>query len=363
MECEKYQTSVSLNSEARIMLRKRAMEYDVEVLLDELYCVMKLALLSTEKSIEVPPRLGRPVDQNWIDLETLKDWRTRCFKAHGDTCNRAAAWKSTFSDRPRLLIDAKLVCIAHAKPSDSYIALSYVWGSTKQLKTTNDCLDILLQEGSLKKQEMQAKIPRTVSDSIQLTAILGERYIWIDSLCIIQDNDDFKNDQIKAMASIYSNASFTIVAANGENSDAGLHGIRGISKPRSFIQPVYQLGHQHSFVRHVHKRFHSCVWSKRGWTFQEAKLSARLLVFSEDTVHWQCQCAMWREDGQADDASVPIHERSSLRYTVPVDELALFVSPWPRFDGSTGLVETFNTKQLTYPEDILPAFSGITNVL
>jgi Heterokaryon incompatibility protein (HET) len=80
-----------------------------------------------------------------------------------------------------------------------------------------------------------AKPPNTVKDAIDLVESLGERYLWVDSLCIVQDDDEWKCSQINNMASIYANSHLTIIAADGDSSDYGLRGLRGISGPRQTL--------------------------------------------------------------------------------------------------------------------------------
>lgn len=76
-------------------------------------------------------------------------------------------------------------------------------------------------------------IPRTILHAIQLTELLGERYLWCDALCVLQD-DENKHIELANMASIYVNASLTIIAANSDNANHGLPGLRGVSSPRTY---------------------------------------------------------------------------------------------------------------------------------
>ncbi len=68
-----------------------------------------------------------------------------------------------------------------------------------------------------------------LSDAIKFTEMIGERYLWVDRLCIVQDDFEAKHAQIHNMGPIYANAYFTKVAALGTSADYGLRGIRGIS--------------------------------------------------------------------------------------------------------------------------------------
>src|SRR6202000_2965825 len=69
-------------------------------------------------------------------------------------------------------------------------------------------------------------LPQTFQDSIALCAEVGVRYLWIDSLCIVQDDvDDWAEESVK-MGRIYEEAHFTIAAASASNSSEGLFAVR-----------------------------------------------------------------------------------------------------------------------------------------
>ncbi|ROW15151.1 hypothetical protein VPNG_03029 [Cytospora leucostoma] len=106
--------------------------------------------------------------------------------------------------------------------SESYVALSYVWGKgSKQSRyvTTGSTILTHIRPGGL--AAAWAKLPRTIQDAILLVSRLGERYLWVDSLCIAQDNERAWENNAKAMHLIYGNAYFTICAADGD-AESGL---------------------------------------------------------------------------------------------------------------------------------------------
>lgn len=83
-----------------------------------------------------------------------------------------------------------------------------------------------------------SQIPQTTRDAIQLTQRMNRRYLWVDSLCLIQDDEvDMKTD-IESMNSIYELDTLTIVAANAQKANAGLPGVKSVgssNKTRSYI--------------------------------------------------------------------------------------------------------------------------------
>lgn len=120
----------------------------------------------------------------------------------------------------------------------SFVALSYVWG-----KGTKPCLTqanhmALQQEGALDED----MVPATIWDAFAVTRALEERYLWVDTCCIIQDDDRDKFKYVPYMDSIYGLANVTIVATSGVGANAGLPGVR--PGTRSRVQtPFYGEGY------------------------------------------------------------------------------------------------------------------------
>jgi hypothetical protein len=124
------------------------------------------------------------------------------------------------------VIDVARRCITEMD-SCQFIALSYVWGAHMDLYAATYMHNIkeLMTDGSLTAD----KLPRTLADAITICEQLRERYLWIDRLCIVQDNADDKQRQIEAMGHIYSAAKLVIIAAHGNGARFG---IPGVSRPR-----------------------------------------------------------------------------------------------------------------------------------
>ena len=104
-----------------------------------------------------------------------------------------------------------------------YITLSYVWNmDLSNFFLTKKRLPQYQARGGLQSVDL----PRTISDTLKLVRALGERYVWIDSLCIIQDDRKDQMSLIPMMRRIYLNSLLTVVAASGENSNSGLCGLQ-----------------------------------------------------------------------------------------------------------------------------------------
>ncbi|KAH8728763.1 heterokaryon incompatibility, partial [Phaeosphaeriaceae sp. PMI808] len=165
-----------------------------------------------------------------------------------------------------------------------YVTLSYVWGKSKPFLLTQDMYLKLIQPGALKLHFQN--IPRTIRDSVSFCRSIGERYLWVDSICIIQDNSEDKRNQIGSMDSIYANSSFTIVAAEGNSSEAGLAGVSTLrpSQASTWINDMELI----TVFNDVESIVEDAVWNTRAWTFQEQRLSHRKLFFTRQQIYFEC---------------------------------------------------------------------------
>lgn len=104
-------------------------------------------------------------------------------------------------------------------PDGSYVTMSHCWGTAEAETPTTTTTDNLQQRKAGIAMEELSPVFR---DAIQLCRLIGRGYIWIDSLCIIQDNDSDWIEQSQDMARIYSNAYFNIAASWQRNGSFGL---------------------------------------------------------------------------------------------------------------------------------------------
>lgn len=112
------------------------------------------------------------------------------------------------------LIDVQRQCIVKAPRKCRYMALSYVWGGTQELQLTRKSHMEFERPNGLSMGDK--RLPRTIADAMLLVSRFDERYLWADSLCIIQDDAENKHDQIALMDVIYQEAILTIVAVSGK---------------------------------------------------------------------------------------------------------------------------------------------------
>lgn len=193
------------------------------------------------------------------------------------------------------------LCEAKGK-SAPYTTLSYIWGGPQPLTTTKDTLSTHVLTGF-----NESDAPLTIRDAVQTTRNLGLRYLWIDALCIIQDDDDDKNREIARMRDIYKRSSLTIVAAGARSVHEGfLHCLRPLDCDLRFNIseiPTDHAGNEDAVSKSEHKirgmlfirrRAEATTTiprpvDARAWTLGERLLSPRILVFGTDSLTWQCR--------------------------------------------------------------------------
>src|SRR5205814_2303277 len=128
---------------------------------------------------------------------------------------------------------------------------------------------------------LPAILPQTIQDAVEVTRKVGLRYLWVDKYCINQQDTLEKQQQIAVMGDIYADTEITIVAAFGDDVDAGLPGVASI---RRNVQPSARFGEicVVSTLPCPVISINAAKWATRGWTFQEAILSKRRFVFTKD---------------------------------------------------------------------------------
>ena len=314
-------------------------------------------------------RRGKILDTDWIQLDTIGKWYQMCKIVHGIGCANPTLRKKLVG-RPSFLIDVSEDCIVSAKPDYEYIALSYVWGKISSCKLTKDNLETLQIAHALSGVETAESIPITIRHAIDLTRLLGERYLWVDMLCIVQDErDDLKAQELSKMSDIYQNACLTIIAADGPHADYGLRGIRELFQPlkRSCNQYAYSLGEHGKAILRIFRQMNerekddpydpTTVYYQRAWTFQEYLFSRRRVIFEKGSIFWECCSTTWFEDIDCSDA-VQLRQSADL-----CNKTSLFRVGVPCIYTLMGMVNSFNQLQLTYEEDYLSAFSGLASAM
>jgi hypothetical protein len=110
-------------------------------------------------------------------------------------------------------------------------------------------------------------VPSPLLDSILLVEQLGERFLWIDRLCIMQDDEETKLQEINGMGRVYGNAFLAIIAATGDNAEAGLQGVH--TDRIDTVQVIEEILLGSRLVLSVAREaeVHKTKYESRAWTY------------------------------------------------------------------------------------------------
>lgn len=206
---------------------------------------------------------GRRIDPDAIDPVQVKRWIDQCQLTHGEKCKHSETHRFKALRPDMLVIDIHDQCLAKLPLDSRYVALSYVWGGVKQPETTLTTLHTFSQQGALAR--IRSALPKVIIDAMAFATSLGERYLWVDVLCIIQDDYGFKQSMIDRMHVIYENAYLTLFAAAGNNSNAGLPGVQRLS--RTSVQAIAPISPGLGLIfPFPYRDIKKSAWSTRGWT-------------------------------------------------------------------------------------------------
>lgn len=280
-------------------------------------------------------------------------------------------WDIDTGVQPRLIITQEDESFNYRTPK--YTALSYCWGepleSEAHLKLTNATLEDFLSGIPLEN------IPLTLKDAMVATQMLGLRYIWIDALCIIQDepgSTDWHKESV-LMEEIYSNSYLTFATIASQSSFDGfraprreLRSARISTSPSHrpeatgpcFLQPYF--GDLASLVYPDHQEVYDSKWNKRGWTLQEEQLSRRVLYFGSSINHMRCRVCVQSEDRYEPDyhqGRLEWHaeEKHQQQRIINEDGQVAFGYQYDRWYIICSLM---SRRIFTHKSDVLPAMSG-----
>lgn len=203
---------------------------------------------------------GRIIDSEWIDLNMIRNFVENCKVHHGDLCDKFPFGNScdlATLPRPAWLIDVQDACLVDASMqslhSVEYLTLACTAGDSYDdyLVTTKDNLASLKTPGRLTATDPSTGLARTTKDAMQLTALLGYRYLWVEHLCIIRDDAVLRHAEMAKAAFISAGAAFCIAECEGKDPNHGICGIGELAdpQPRSFHQQIYRFRDGEAFIR------------------------------------------------------------------------------------------------------------------
>lgn len=280
------------------------------------------------------------------------------------------------------VVDMQLKSLPRREEDDTpepYVALSYVWGQkeAQPYRTIRRTVMTHILHGGL--EPAWEKMPRTVQDAMLLVSRLGYRYLWIDSLCIVQDSKSSWQLNASAMHLVYGNAQFTICAADGADSSVGLRAANPVLRAmrpatngwdtmasmsdvgcgdQETLSAECSPGVRLMVTRSPEAVLSDSAWSKRAWTFQERILSRRCLIFAEGKVYWQCRAMTIAQDIHTDgsDKGLAVElTNSPLRTLQQLQRRPLW--------SYMSYVRMYTGRLLTKQRDVLAAFEGVAWLL
>lgn len=271
------------------------------------------------------------------------------------------------------VLDVRSGAIVPLRAESRYIALSYVWGGMRIDHRT----DTEYQGEEVWRIINVEGLPATIRDAINLVRQLGESYLWIDTFCINQGDPADKAELVSNMDAIYRDAYFTIVAAHGEDSNAGIRRLHRHASDAELSIEIEQNGKHLSFlpVRGTYQEaLNETVWNTRGWTYQELMLSTVSVIFTPFEVFLTSPKGLEREcyvltmsasrsggDERQTRRRRTGMEPSTQQYLLRKNDTTKQHPTVKLVKVYINAVQEYTKRRLSYEGDRLDAFSGVLN--
>ena len=303
-------------------------------------------------------------------LQRVQRWYTTCVESHPKCQRSRVPLPARVLDLAQLSSSGLIFLYLSAGEVEPYATLSYCWGDGLPLKTTTTnlsqhCRGIQLQS-----------LPRTLCDGVRVASFLGLQYLWIDALCILQDDVSDWAVQASLMTEIYEGSSLNISALSAKNCDSGflMERAETLSRVGTYRYPANSMDCGDVFVGRTlpSKNIDDELLCTRGWAFQERLVSIASLHYTSRGILWECvseitsetglaavgsvQTGQWK-DGWADfkpKATTVVGDQVIASLFLPHDNRA-----WALFHRWHTFVSTYSRRKLTRSQDRLPAVAGI----
>ena len=293
-------------------------------------------------------------------------WLKNCRKNHTQSC-AALRWSSENPTRLiHIISDTELRLCSEIETQVKYAALSYCWGSTSlteaDLESVKGGMTTFSNLGSRTRSFQAAELPATLRDAITLIRRIGVSHVWIDSVCIIQDESDTSDFMREAprMHSYYGNALFTLAVCSNHKATAPVLVPRSafshIAKPchlrgRWLTSPSISLG----------DALGRSPLMKRAWTLQEQHLSPRILYWTSHRMYWSCagvQLSEAMDVNETDSSNTSDISRAMPQSFLLACNRGTAVA---RHREWQTLVASYSLRDMSNLGDLFPALSGLAS--
>ena len=291
-----------------------------------------------------PKTLGQAVS---VKAAIVRRWLGECDDAH-DACgfDRKATIPTRVLDVSGAAAEDSIrLHISRDRQPGPYAALSYCWGGDKNILTTTENITECTRSIAI------CDLPETIRDAVLFTHALGIRYLWVDSLCILQDSEQDKRNEIRQMRRIFKNANVTLIAQKADRVDEGfldpgpksdalfevpLEGTDG-SIRRVYMEPTYFYYEDGGTL-------------DRAWTLEERALSNRLVIFASCDMLWLCRSTNANTDPGLD-PKTSVDDGKCFNFH------GLYTEKVP--DQWMDVAKDYKKRALTRPGDATVAIAGI----
>ena len=302
--------------------------------------------------------------------ELARQWIFICEATHKN-CNGLRRIQTT-KKLPTRLIDLgddrnylkPRLCITEGLPVDTaYMTLSHCWGGQTPLQSLKDNIESLTEEIEI------ARVPKSFRDALKVAAKLKVRYLWIDSLCIIQDSTEDWQREASLMSDVYTNSWCNIAATKALDGRDGCFAERTLlDVSQCIIEAKWNSHPSQNYVCWIPDIWDYAVDNQkllqRAWVTQEIVLSPRVLHFSEHQMFWEClelrACETFplgipRNKGTKLSSHIYSLRHDFIKYDDPMRQI---LALWDRY------LKEYTRCFLTFPEkDKLVAVSGLARKL
>ncbi|KAE9380899.1 HET-domain-containing protein [Stipitochalara longipes BDJ] len=311
----------------------------------------------------------RPLGQRTVDRwdHLVSGWLTECLAGHEDCAHQSSA---------KVVPPTRVIDVGQADGSTApflhvcrdevqeWVTLSHCWGQNAPLKTTVESFS------EHQRALPSSKLPKLFDDAVLITRKLGYRYLWIDSLCIIQDNKEDWVREASNMGNIYKHCVFMISADYCRDSQESILENHGTDKVEYVQQGCY------SSKSGFHSVMYTCsggpddpptstVLGSWAWAHQEQVLSPRTLHWTPSQIKWVCRTMIRSEHNPSGAQQWPSQDP---KYPYPTKTICLSQERFQRaletnyYDSLElwyHLVTQFCVRKITFEEDSFAAVSSL----